>query len=110
MKHIQDNPILSRIEELLKAQTEKGVKKYGTTVQPEQLSTVQWIDHASEEIIDLLVYLQVLREKVQSDSIKAQVFDQVLQILDETFMGFHDERTGLSLVDEIVVKAKHDIK
>ncbi|MCT6924595.1 hypothetical protein [Metasolibacillus sp.] len=60
---INSNHVLSQVQELLINQTEKGIEKYGRTVRPSELSTAEWLDHASEEIIDLLVYLQVLKIK-----------------------------------------------
>ncbi|WP_107842024.1 hypothetical protein [Metasolibacillus meyeri] len=58
---INNNPVLKQVQELLINQTVKGLEKYGQTVNPNGLSTTEWIDHASEEIVDLLVYLQVLK-------------------------------------------------
>ena len=67
MNEIKNNRILHSVQQLLTTQTEKGLSKYGTTVNPDNLTTTEWVDHASEEIIDLLVYLQVLKERIESD-------------------------------------------
>lgn len=61
---IKQNEVLSAVQDLLLAQTRKGLEKYGQTVQADNLSTTEWIDHASEEIVDLLVYLQVLKQRL----------------------------------------------
>jgi hypothetical protein len=58
------NETLRNVEALLRKQTEKGFKKYGVIVQPDRLTDVQWIDHAMEELVDTLVYLQCLKEKL----------------------------------------------
>lgn len=58
------NETLRNVEALLRKQTEKGFKKYGVIVEPDRLTDVQWIDHAMEELIDTLVYLQCLKEKL----------------------------------------------
>lgn len=65
MKEIDDNPVLTRVQHLLASQTKKGIDKYGVTIVPDSLSTIEWIDHASEELIDTLVYLQCLRERMK---------------------------------------------
>lgn len=62
-QEINKNDVLNQVQELLKKQTEKGLEKYGQTVNQNGLTTAEWLDHASEEIIDLLVYLQVLKIK-----------------------------------------------
>lgn len=63
MEKVEENIVLNNVQQLLKNQTEKGVKKYGHTVNPESLEFIEWVDHASEEIADLLVYLQCMKEK-----------------------------------------------
>jgi len=39
-----------------------GKKKYGTTMEREDLSKLDWLKHAQEEAMDLAVYLQKLIE------------------------------------------------
>ena len=64
-KSIEENAILQNVHGILENQTRKGVEKYGSTVQPDRLSIVEWINHASEETADKLVYLQCLKAKLQ---------------------------------------------
>lgn len=40
--------------------SEAGKKKYGTTMQREDLSELDWLKHAQEEAMDLAVYLEKL--------------------------------------------------
>ena len=42
--------------------SEVGEKKYGTTMEREDLSKLDWLKHAQEEAMDLCVYLQKLIE------------------------------------------------
>lgn len=64
MKHINKNAILAQVLDKLISQTNKGVEKYGNTVNPDEYSTIEWIDHAIEESIDHVVYLTVLKQKI----------------------------------------------
>jgi len=41
---------------------ELGEKKYGTTMERTDLSTIDWIKHAQEEAMDLAVYLEKILE------------------------------------------------
>lgn len=51
------------IVELIDRQREKGLKKYGQTLeQNTTLSTVQRIEHAQEELVDALQYLEHLKQ------------------------------------------------
>ena len=42
--------------------SEVGKKKYGTTMEREDLSKLDWLKHAQEEVMDMAVYLQKLIE------------------------------------------------
>ena len=65
MTDYKKQKILTDVKRLLEKQTLKGLKKYGTTVDPNALSAEEWIDHTSEEIIDTLVYLRCLKERLK---------------------------------------------
>jgi hypothetical protein len=60
----EENRILKNVQRILTEQTEKGLKKYGKTVDPADYSTVEWIEHAQQECVDKLVYLEVLKERL----------------------------------------------
>ena len=40
--------------------SEVGKKKYGTTMERNDLSELEWLKHAQEEAMDLAVYLEKL--------------------------------------------------
>ena len=44
-----------------------GKQKYGTTLDREDLSTVDWITHAQEELMDGILYLERLKRQISSD-------------------------------------------
>lgn len=58
------NKILLNVQALLEQQTEKGIKKYGKTVDPDDYGTIGWIEHLQQELIDAVVYCEVLKQKV----------------------------------------------
>lgn len=72
---------LERAEILAKfeAQTRKGLEKYGQIVADNDLTVVEWIDHASEELIDYIVYLECLKAKL-SQMISEDVLVAILLI------------------------------
>lgn len=63
--NFSDNRVLKEVYDLLTTQTMKGLEKYGHSVNPDEFTTVEWIDHARQEIIDMLVYLTILKLKLQ---------------------------------------------
>lgn len=45
-----------------------GFKKYGVTLERTDLSTLDWINHAQEELMDGILYLERLKQE-QNDRI-----------------------------------------
>lgn len=66
-QEIRRNEVLNEIQNKLINQTQKGLDKYGHTVQVDSLSTVEWIDHAIEETIDKLVYLTCIKKSLERE-------------------------------------------
>lgn len=59
----QSNKYREQIIELLDSQREKGIKEYGQTLEDNDLSMNERIDHIAEELIDGLQYLLHVQEK-----------------------------------------------
>jgi hypothetical protein len=43
--------------------SEAGIKKYGTNLERKDLSTLEWINHAQEEAMDFVLYLERLKQE-----------------------------------------------
>ena len=59
------NPVLREVQNLLELQTAKGLAKYGTTVNPMDYTTIEWLKHYREEMIDGAVYATVVIQKLE---------------------------------------------
>ena len=44
---------------------ERGLVKYGTTTERNDLSLFDWVQHLQEEMLDAAVYCEVLKQKVK---------------------------------------------
>ena len=57
----------SIVESLIKKykdRSEVGIKKYGTTLDREDLNTLDWLKHLQEELMDASLYIEkLLKEK-----------------------------------------------
>jgi hypothetical protein len=42
-----------------------GIKKYNTTLDRDDLSPIEWLNHAQDEAMDLCLYLERLKRKIQ---------------------------------------------
>ena len=53
-----------------KARSEVGIAKYGVTLNREDLSTLQWLQHAQEEAMDFCLYLERLKQEFNNQKQK----------------------------------------
>jgi len=56
---------LERVIKQFEAREARGVSKYGTTVDRQDLEEWQWVRHAKEEAMDQVLYLQRLEDQMQ---------------------------------------------
>ncbi|CAB4142008.1 hypothetical protein UFOVP425_6 [uncultured Caudovirales phage] len=43
-----------------------GIDKYSTTLERDDLSTLEWLTHAQEEAMDFVLYLERLKQEIES--------------------------------------------
>jgi hypothetical protein len=55
------DPIVYRVARKIKERSEAGMKKYGVTMMRQDVTTLQWINHAQEEAMDFIIYLERLK-------------------------------------------------
>jgi hypothetical protein len=60
------DPIVEKVREKLKKRSAVGIKKYGTTLDRNDLSLEQWLDHATEEAMDFCLYLTKIKEDIKN--------------------------------------------
>lgn len=54
--------IVESVIEQFKQRSEVGIKKYNTTLDREDLTRLEWLQHAQEEAMDLILYLEKLKQ------------------------------------------------
>ena len=54
--------IVKSIIEKFKSRSEVGQQKYGTTLDRNDLSFLQWATHMQEELMDAILYLEKLKK------------------------------------------------
>ena len=45
-----------------------GLQKYGTTLDRNDLSLLDWINHAQEEHLDAILYLEKIKQEIQRNN------------------------------------------
>ena len=59
--------IEDKVCEKIQKRATVGLKKYGVSMEDEQLSRLKWLIHAQQEAMDLAIYLQKLIEIEMGD-------------------------------------------
>jgi hypothetical protein len=57
-----EDPIVESVINQFKTRSEIGIKKYGTTLERNDLSTLEWLQHLQEELMDAVCYIEKLKQ------------------------------------------------
>jgi hypothetical protein len=56
--------IIEAVVAQLRTRAKKGKEKYGTTMERDDLSPLQWLQHLQEELMDAAVYVEKLKGEI----------------------------------------------
>ena len=59
---MQKDEIVESVINEFKLRSERGIKKYGTTLQENELSQLEWLKHLQEELMDAVLYLEKVKQ------------------------------------------------
>lgn len=62
-QQIQD-PILLKVLAKYYERSEQGIKKYGRTLDRDDLSLLDWLNHLQEELMDATLYIEKLKQEI----------------------------------------------
>mgnify|MGYP003646448736 CR=1 FL=1 len=98
----EPDPIVARTMKRMGDRSAEGIRKYGCTMEREDVTTTEWIDHAIEEQLDAAIYL----ERLKDDLVKLKPAMQ--QLLDESeYVDAED--MAIEVQDEVVRDALHNV-
>jgi hypothetical protein len=63
-KPINTDPILMNVMTKYYDRSEMGIKKYGTTLENNYLSLIDWLNHLQEELMDATLYIEKLKQEI----------------------------------------------
>jgi hypothetical protein len=58
--------IVSQVIQQFEERSKRGIEKYGTNLERTDLDTLDWIQHAQEEAMDFVLYLERLKEQIKN--------------------------------------------
>lgn len=62
----EDGSTTERLVDQIRERHQAGLKKYGVTVDRNDLEPMQWVQHFREELLDALAYLQRIEDKLNT--------------------------------------------
>ena len=60
-----DDSIIYEVAQLMRTRADNGKQTYGTTMDRDDLTTEEWLDHAIEEALDLAIYLTKVKRELE---------------------------------------------
>ena len=79
--------LLKKVINDLHHREDKGIITYGTTMDREDLSTIDWQNHLYEELLDAIMYLKKIQEPKESVAIlaadKFETTQQIIKAIEE---------------------------
>jgi hypothetical protein len=59
---MQKDEIVESVINEFRLRSQRGIKKYGTTLQENELSQLEWLKHLQEELMDAVLYLEKVKQ------------------------------------------------
>jgi hypothetical protein len=66
---IQDSVVRSIVSQFIE-RSHFGIQKYGQTLDRNDLTTLEWIEHAKQEAMDFILYLEKLKMQLEEEQSK----------------------------------------
>jgi hypothetical protein len=58
------DPIVKAVTDKFQQRSEVGIKKYGVTLEREDLTADEWAEHLQQELMDAVLYLERLKQEL----------------------------------------------
>ena len=63
---MKEDSVVNSIIDKFKQRSETGIKKYGTTLDRNDLSLDEWLNHLEEELMDAILYCHRIRKELKN--------------------------------------------
>lgn len=70
MEQQTQDPILLRVMAKYYERSQTGIKKYGKTLDRDDLSFIDWLNHLQEELMDATLYIEKLKDEASKTRTK----------------------------------------
>ena len=56
--------VVEKVIKLFRKRSKRGIEKYGVTLEQNELSNVEWLQHLQEELMDAALYVERLKQAI----------------------------------------------
>jgi hypothetical protein len=85
-----EDTIVQSVIDKFQQRSDVGIRKYGTTLDREDLSILDWITHLQEELMDAVLYSQKIKKQLEDNKdgivITKENWDNADKIIHEGFV------------------------
>jgi len=67
--------IVESVLDKFKERSEKGIKKYGVTLDRKDLSPLEWLTHLQEELMDATLYIERYKKDLEFMQTQPEIFN-----------------------------------
>ena len=59
--------IVERVINLFRSRSKRGIEKYGTTLEDNELTSEEWLTHLQEELMDATLYIEKIKSIINEE-------------------------------------------
>ena len=97
-----EDPIVMSVMTKFYERSQAGIKKYNTMLTREDLSTLEWLNHAQDEAMDFCLYLERLKQEFKTEHQPIDMQVAILKdTLEEMMTGFESEEDRMNFILDI---------
>tara|TARA_Y100000593_G_C4144738_1_gene254052 strand:- start:371 stop:592 length:222 start_codon:yes stop_codon:yes gene_type:complete len=66
MRSMSSDPVVNRVIQKFVTRSHQGMDRYGITMEQNNAPAMDWIEHAQEELMDAILYLERLKTEMRN--------------------------------------------
>jgi tRNA A37 threonylcarbamoyladenosine biosynthesis protein TsaE len=78
--------IVTAVTDKFQDRSEVGQKKYGASLERDDLNLLEWLNHLQEELMDATLYVEKLKQEIQSMNIEKESYANADKITHNGFV------------------------
>lgn len=59
-----EDKIVQKVVNKYRERSEVGIRKYGVTMDRDDLSLIEWLNHLQDELMDATIYIEKLKQEI----------------------------------------------